>query len=112
MKQLANTAFIIGSITMLIALVTKATGLEYSGLAFLCGSILSAVGKFSNYKSTDNKVLQRLKIQQILASLLFIATGALMMSSRPGNEWIGSLCIATVLETYSAFRISAIEKHE
>ncbi len=111
MKRLANIAFLLGSLAMLAALVAKAAYWQHAGILFLCGSVASAAGRMANRKSAANIVKLRLQNQQVLASLLFIVTGGLM-TALPSNEWIGCLCIATVFEFYSAFRISAIEKRE
>lgn len=112
MKKLADLTFILGSLAMLTALVLRAAEMRQAAVIFLCGSIFAAIGRLAAYRQPDDITLKRLKIQQVIASLLFIGCGALMMSDRPGNEWIGCLCIATIFETYSAFRISSIEKHK
>lgn len=112
MKKLADLTFILGSLAMLTALVLRAADMRQAAVIFLCGSILAAIGRLAAYRQPDDITLKRLKIQQVIASLLFIGCGALMMSDRPGNEWIGCLCIATIFETYSVFRISSIEKHK
>ncbi len=110
MRKIANLAFIAGSLTMLTTLILIAAGIDNAKLAFLVGSIVTAFGRFASYQKTDDIVLRRLMVQQMLASVLFVGTGALMLTTLRGNEWIGCLCIATVLEMYSAFRISHIEK--
>lgn len=112
MRKIASLAFFAGSLTMLTALVLIAVRIDYAQFAFLVGSIVAALGRFASYQKTDDIVLRRLKVQQMLASVLFVGTGALMLTTLRGNEWIGCLCIATVLEMYSAFRISSVEKQK
>ena len=78
------------------------------------GPLLSKGGSGLGEVTADHaadKILKRLRIQQIFGALALILTGAFMFTTR-GNEWIACLTIAAVLELYTAFRIPQEEAKE
>lgn len=112
MKKLKKHIYIIAAILMLVSAAIYITGWEYSKHVFVASSCAAAIVRISEYRTTGNNTLRRLRIQQIFASLAFIVTGMFMFTNRAGNEWIACFAIATLLEIYTAFRIPYVEKKD
>lgn len=112
MKNLKSYTFALATILMLVSAAIYITGWEYSKHIFVVSSCAAAIIRISEFKTTSNSTLRRLRIQQIFASLAFIVTGIFMFTNRAGNEWIACFAIATLLEVYTAFRIPYVEKKD
>lgn len=108
-NKVKEIIFAIGMVAMLVCTAIYITGWEYAKHIFIAGSCLSAIARFTSYQPTNDLTLRRLRLQQIFASIAFIVTGIFMYTNN-GNEWIACLCIATLLELYTSFRIPYVEK--
>ncbi|MBO5933704.1 MAG: hypothetical protein J6Q19_08305, partial [Bacteroidaceae bacterium] len=109
------------------------TGWGYAPYIYLLGSVMFASAQLSDRYDGDDMILKRLRLQQVLGSILLVITGFLMFSSNyhqqlmfnnsmndtlrsflltltARNSWIVTLCIATLFELYSSFRIDARNK--
>ena len=102
---------------------------------YLVGSIMFAVGQFSDRYMGDDPIMKRLRFQQVLGACFLLITGVLMFSDglharlveNPAmggslnsflqtltrrNNWIVTLSIGTLFELYSSFRMDYISKNK
>lgn len=123
----------IGGVLLLVGAMVMITGWEYAPYIYLLGSVMFASAQLSDRYDGDDMILKRLRLQQVLGSILLVITGFLMFSSNyhqqlmfnnsmndtlrsflltltARNSWIVTLCIATLFELYSSFRIDARNK--
>ena len=95
----------VGAFALLVGLVMRMFLPEYYAVVYICGAALFAVTQFLLRPRHDGLVLRRLVAQQQLAGLLLVGAGVLMFTHY-SNEWIVILFCGTLMELYSAFRIS------
>lgn len=108
-----NILYIAGSFCKLAGVCLYITEWEAAKYLFLCGAVVVAAVKVKGFSADINdKTLKRLKAQQMFAEFVYILSGVFMLSGRPGNEWLACFLIATLIELYTSFRISYIEKKE
>lgn len=123
----------IGGVLLLVGAMVMITGWEYAPYIYLLGSVMFASAQLSDRYDGDDMILKRLRLQQVLGSILLVITGFLMFSGNyhqqlmfnnsmndtlrtflltltAKNSWIVTLCIATLFELYSSFRIDARNK--
>lgn len=123
----------IGGVLLLVGAMVMITGWEYAPYIYLLGSVMFASAQLSDRYDGDDMILKRLRLQQVLGSILLVVTGFLMFSGNyhqqlmfnnsmndtlrtfllsltAKNSWIVTLCIATLFELYSSFRIDARNK--
>ncbi len=123
----------IGGVLLLVGAMVMITGWEYAPYIYLLGSVMFASAQLSDRYDGDDMILKRLRLQQVLGSILLVITGFLMFSGNyhqqlmfnnsmndtlrsflltltARNSWIVTLCIATLFELYSSFRIDARNK--
>ena len=123
----------IGGVLLLVGAMVMITGWEYAPYIYLLGSVMFASAQLSDRYDGDDMILKILRLQQVLGSILLVITGFLMFSSNyhqqlmfnnsmndtlrsflltltARNSWIVTLCIATLFELYSSFRIDARNK--
>ena len=123
----------IGGVLLLVGAMVMITGWEYAPYIYLLGSVMFASAQLSDRYDGDDMILKRLRLQQVLGSILLVITGFLMFSGNyhqqlmfnnsmndtlrsflltltARNSWIVTLSIATLFELYSSFRIDARNK--
>ncbi len=123
----------IGGVLLLVGAMVMITGWDYAPYIYLLGSVMFASAQLSDRYDGDDMILKRLRLQQVLGAVLLVVTGFLMFSSNyhqqlmfnnsmndtlrsflltltARNSWIVTLCIATLFELYSSFRIDARNK--
>ena len=123
----------IGGVLLLVGAMVMITGWEYAPYIYLLGSVMFASAQLSDRYDGDDMILKRLRLQQVLGAVLLVVTGFLMFSGNyhqqlmfnnsmndtlrsflltltARNSWIVTLCIATLFELYSSFRIDARNK--
>ena len=128
-----NVMMTIGGVLLLVGAMVMITGWGYAPYIYLLGSVMFASAQLSDRYDGDDMILKRLRLQQVLGSILLVITGFLMFSSNyhqqlmfnnsmndtlrsflltltARNSWIVTLCIATLFELYSSFRIDARNK--
>ena len=128
-----NVMMTIGGVLLLVGAMVMITGWEYAPYIYLLGSVMFASAQMSDRYDGDDMILKRLRLQQVLGSILLVITGFLMFSGNyhqqlmfnnsmndtlrtfllsltAKNSWIVTLCIATLFELYSSFRIDARNK--
>lgn len=96
---------------VLVGSATYITGWSYSPYIFTVGAAFVVLAQLNSPLKTSNKILKRLRIQQLFGGIALLLAGAFMFTTR-GNEWIACLAIAAVLELYTAFRIPQEEAKE
>jgi hypothetical protein len=133
MNKMINVMMTIGGVLLLVGAMVMITGWEYAPYIYLLGSVMFASAQMSDRYDGDDMILKRLRLQQVLGSILLVITGFLMFSGNyhqqlmfnnsmndtlrtfllsltAKNSWIVTLCIATLFELYSSFRIDARNK--
>lgn len=123
----------IGGVLLLVGAMVMITGWDFAPYIYLLGSVMFASAQMSDRYDGDDMILKRLRLQQVLGSILLVITGFLMFSGNyhqqlmfnnsmndtlrtfllsltAKNSWIVTLCIATLFELYSSFRIDARNK--
>jgi hypothetical protein len=133
MNKMINVMMTIGGVLLLVGAMVMITGWEYAPYIYLLGSVMFASAQLSDRYDGDDMILKRLRLQQVLGSILLVITGFLMFSGNyhqqlmfnnsmndtlrtfllsltAKNSWIVTLCIATLFELYSSFRIDAKNK--
>ena len=131
--MMINVMMTIGGVLLLVGAMVMITGWGYAPYIYLLGSVMFASAQLSDRYDGDDMILKRLRLQQVLGSILLVITGFLMFSSNyhqqlmfnnsmndtlrsflltltARNSWIVTLCIATLFELYSSFRIDARNK--
>lgn len=133
MNKMINAMMTIGGVLLLVGAMVMITGWDYAPYIYLLGSVMFASAQMSDRYDGDDMILKRLRLQQVLGSILLVITGFLMFSGNyhqqlmfnnsmndtlrsflltltARNSWIVTLCIATLFELYSSFRIDARNK--
>lgn len=133
MNKMINVMMTIGGVLLLVGAMVMITGWDYAPYIYLLGSVMFASAQMSDRYDGDDMILKRLRLQQVLGSILLVITGFLMFSGNyhqqlmfnnsmndtlrsflltltARNSWIVTLCIATLFELYSSFRIDARNK--
>ena len=123
----------IGGVLLLVGAMVMITGWDYAPYIYLLGSVMFASAQMSDRYDGDDMILKRLRLQQVIGSIVLVITGFLMFSGNyhqqlmfnnsmndtlrtfllsltAKNSWIVTLCIATLFELYSSFRIDARNK--
>jgi len=133
MNKMINVMMTIGGVLLLVGAMAMITGWDFAPYIYLFGSVMFASAQMSDRYDGDDMILKRLRLQQVLGSILLVITGFLMFSGNyhqqlmfnnsmndtlrtfllsltAKNSWIVTLCIATLFELYSSFRIDARNK--
>lgn len=104
MKKLIPALFAVGAALVLVGAVTYSTKWTLAPYIYTIGAGFFALAQINTPYEGENKNIKRLRRQQVFSSILLVLTGAFMFTTH-GNEWIACLCIAAVLQLYTAFRI-------
>lgn len=110
-QQILNGFFQVGAIMALIGAASYITGWNLSSYLYLIGAVMLLVSQILTPFHTDNHVIRRLHVQQIMGGFFLFASAICMFVLR-GNEWIVLLAISCVFILYSTFRISYEMKKE
>ena len=125
----------IGAIILLLGAATYITKWDSAPYYYAVGTMMFAIGQFSDRYMGDDPVLKRLRFQQVLGACFLIITGVLMFTDglharlveNPAmggslnsflqtvtrrNNWIVTLSIGALFELYSSFRIDYITKNQ
>ena len=70
----------IGGVLLLVGAMVMITGWEYAPYIYLLGSVMFASAQLSDRYDGDDMILKRLRLQQVLGSILLVITGFLMFS--------------------------------
>jgi uncharacterized membrane protein len=109
MYKIISAIFATGSALTLGGLVTHVFKWELSPYLFLIGSAMVAIALIFMREKSDDRVVRRLYIQQIMGGIFLFASAVMQFMIR-GNMWILALAASCVFLLYSTFRLSSIEK--
>lgn len=109
------------------------TGWEYAPYLYLAGSLMFACGQFADRYDGTDRIMRRLRFQQVLGACFLLLTAPLMfcdvfhviilnneslghgirsflLDLTRRNNWIVTLSIGAVFELYSSFRMDRISR--
>ena len=115
MKQYA---LYIGGILLVVGAILPLFLPNIAPYIFAIGALLFTPAQMLDRYEGHNLIIRRLRRQQVIGSLLFIVTAAMMIMEhlqlRPfrGGEWKIALLIAVFIEVYTLFRIDNELKRE
>ena len=132
-NRLTESLITVGGLLLIAGAAVYVTGWEFSPYFYLVGSIMFAVGQFSDRYMGDDPIMKRLRFQQVLGACFILMTGFLMFSENyhlrllenPAiggklnsflitvtrrNNWIVTLSIGAIFELYSSFRMDNISR--
>lgn len=134
-KRLIESFTTVGGVLLLFGAAVYITGWSYAPYLYFAGSLLFACGQFADRYNGDNRIIKRLRFQQVLGACFLLFTTVLMFadgihafllndtSMTPGlrsfllditrkNNWIVTLSIGALFELYSSFRLDHISKEQ
>jgi len=134
-NRLIESFTTVGGLLLLFGAAVFITGWSYAPYMYVAGSLMFAVGQFADRYTGSDRIMKRLRMQQVLGACFLLLTAILMFSDgihqyllasytlKPGlrgflldltrhNNWIVTLSIGAVFELYSSFRMDRIAKNE
>ena len=134
-KRLIESFTTVGGVLLLFGAAVYITGWSYAPYLYFAGSLLFACGQFADRYNGDDRIIKRLRFQQVLGACFLLFTTVLMFadgihsfllndtSITPGlrsfllditrkNNWIVTLSIGALFELYSSFRLDHISKEQ
>ena len=134
-SRLIESFTTVGGVLLLFGAAIFITGWEYAPYLYLAGSVMFACGQFADRYEGDDRIMKRLRGQQVLGACFLLLTAALMFSGAiherlltdatlggrmrsflldltRRNNWIVTLSIGAVFELYSSFRMDRISKEQ
>ena len=132
-NRLIESFTTVGGVLLLFGAAVFITGWSYAPYMYVVGSIMFAVGQFADRYTGGDRIMKRLRFQQVLGACFLLLTAVLMFSDgihqfllanytmKPGlrgflldltrhNNWIVSLSIGAVFELYSSFMMDRLSK--
>ena len=116
--MLLKICYRLGGVLLIAGLLLPLWHFGLAAHVLAAGALLFGGAQMTEPRQEPLLTVRRLRRQQMLGALMLIITGALMLTRYyhiapfRGNEWMFTLMIAGVIETYTAFRIDAEEKRE
>lgn len=133
-NRLIESFITVGGVLLLFGAAVYITGWEYAPYLYLAGSLLFACGQFADRYEGDDRIMKRLRGQQVLGACFLLLTAVLMFSGSiherlladvtsggrmrsflleltRKNNWIVSLSIGAIFELYSSLRIERISRN-
>ena len=134
-SRLIESFVTVGGVLLLFGAAVYITGWEYAPYLYLAGSVMFACGQFADRYEGDDRIMKRLRGQQVLGACFLLLTAVLMFSGgiherlltdvtmggrmrsflldlTRKNNWIVTLSIGAVFELYYAFRLDRISKKQ
>ena len=132
-SRLIESFTTVGGVLLLFGAGVFITGWEYAPYLYLAGSIMFACGQFADRYDGNDRIMKRLRAQQVAGACFLLITAVLMFSegfhsrllsdtSMGGNlrsfllavtrknNWILTLTIGAVFELYSSFRMDRLSR--
>ena len=81
-NRLIESFTTVGGIMLLCGAAVYITGWEYAPFMYLAGSVLFACGQFADRYTGDDRIMKRLRSQQVLGAC-FMSLAAAQLSSAP-----------------------------
>lgn len=110
MKKYYPAIFVTGAMFILLGAAIMITRWTYAPYIYSAGALMVAAVQFADGYKGNDVTMKRLRKQQIFGAILLLLTGMFMFTTQH-NEWIICLTIAAILELYSAYRMSYLEKN-
>ena len=134
-NRLIESFTTVGGILLIAGAAVYITGWDYAPYFYLAGSLMFASGQFADRYTGTDRIVKRLRRQQVLGAVFLLLTAALMFSEplhnrlladmnmggkfrsflleiTRKNNWIVTLTIGAVFELYSAFRLDHISRNQ
>jgi hypothetical protein len=134
-NRLIESFTTVGGVLLLCGAAIYITGWEYAPYLYLAGSLMFACGQFADRYLGEDKIMKRLRGQQVMGACFLLLTAALMFADglherlltdyslsnnvrsfllalTRRNNWIVTLSIGAVFELYSSFRMDSISKQQ
>ena len=134
-NRLIESFITVGGILLIAGAAVYITGWDYAPYFYLAGSLMFASGQFADRYTGTDRIVKRLRRQQVLGAVFLLLTAALMFSEplhnrlladmnmggkfrsflleiTRKNNWIVTLTIGAVFELYSAFRLDHISRNQ
>ena len=134
-NRLIESFTAVGGVLLLFGAAVYITKWSYAPFFYAVGAVMFACGQFADCYSGNDRIIKRLRFQQILGACFLLLTAVLMFSEvihsrllsdtymggslRPfllaltrRNNWIVTLSIGAVLELYSSFRLDHISREQ
>ena len=105
MKRFFVSLNYVGAGALVLGLVMRMFLPGWYAVVYMFGAVLFAVTQFLLRPRYNGVAIRRLVAQQQLAGVFLVCAGVLMFTHY-SNEWILVLLCGTLLELYSAFRLS------
>lgn len=125
----------VGGVLLIAGAAVYITGWEYAPYFYLAGSLMFASGQFADRYTGTDRIVKRLRFQQVLGAVFLLLTAALMFSAplhnrlladmgaggklrsillelTRKNNWIVTLTIGAIFELYTAFRLDHKSKDD
>lgn len=132
-SRLIESFTTVGGILLLFGAGVFITGWEYAPYLYLAGSLMFACGQFADRYDGTDRIMRRLRFQQVLGACFLLLTAPLMfcdvfhviilnneslghgirsflLDLTRRNNWIVTLSIGAVFELYSSFRMDRISR--
>lgn len=132
-SRLIESFTTVGGILLLFGAGVFITGWEYAPYLYLAGSMMFACGQFADRYDGTDRIMKRLRFQQVLGACFLLLTAPLMFSDvfhliilnndslgyglrsflldlTRRNNWIVTLSIGAVFELYSSFRMDRLSR--
>lgn len=130
-NRLIEALIAVGGFFMLAGVVVYMINREYAQYMFMAGSLFFACGIIADQYKGVNRIMRRLRAQQVMGALFLLLTGMLMMmdgyrdyiisqswsndkirhlilSITGSNYWIVTLFIGAIFELYSSIRMGKL----
>lgn len=79
-SRLIESFTTVGGVLLLFGAAIFITGWEYAPYIYLVGSLMFACGQFADRYEGDDRIMKRLRGQQVLGACFLLLTAALMFS--------------------------------
>lgn len=134
-NRLIESFTTVGGLLLLTGAAVYITGWTYAPYFYLVGSLMFAVGQFADRYDGDDRIVKRLRFQQVLGACFLLLTAALMFAgglharllANPSmggglhtflldatrkNNWIVTLSVGALFELYSSIRLDRISRQQ
>lgn len=134
-NRLIESFTTVGGVLLLFGAAVYITGWAYAPYLYVVGSLMFAVAQFADRYTGSDRIMKRLRLQQVLGACFLLLTSVLMFadgihsyllandSLSPSlrsflldmtrrNNWIVTLSIGAVFELYSSFRMDRLSREK
>ena len=84
-KRLIESFTTVGGVLLLFGAAVYITGWSYAPYLYFAGSLLFACGQFADRYNGDNRIIKRLRFQQVLGACFLLFTTVLLLRTCPNG---------------------------